>query len=101
MSSTPDVIFLTPRFDLRRIVYTECKDMRMGPGQCSRYSDSLRDGQSADQIAVDARFSAPVQIGHGAHPASYTMGTGSLPRVKRPGRGVNLPPTTSAPSGPS
>ena len=27
-----------------------------------------------------------------AHPASYTMGTGSFPGVKRPGRGVNHPP---------
>jgi len=26
------------------------------------------------------------------HPASYTMGTGSFPRVKRPGRGVDHPP---------
>jgi len=25
-----------------------------------------------------ARFSAPVQTGPGAHPVSYTMGTGSL-----------------------
>ena len=25
-----------------------------------------------------ARFSAPVQTGPGAHPASYTMGTGSF-----------------------
>ena len=29
-----------------------------------------------------ARFSAPVQTGPGAHPASCTMGTGSLPGVK-------------------
>ena len=36
-----------------------------------------------------ARFSAPVQTCSGAHPASYTMGTGSLPGVKRPGRGVD------------
>ena len=28
-----------------------------------------------------ARFSAPVQIGRGAHPASYTIGTGSFPGV--------------------
>jgi hypothetical protein len=28
----------------------------------------------------------------GAHPASYTMGTGSFPRVKRPGRGGDHPP---------
>jgi len=42
------------------------------------------------------RFSAPIQIGTGAHPASYTMGTGSLPGVKRPGRGVDHPPPLSA-----
>jgi len=34
----------------------------------------------------------PVQTGPGAHPASYTMGTGSLPGVKRPGRGVDHHP---------
>jgi len=34
-----------------------------------------------------ARFSAPVQTGPGAHPASCTMGTGSFPGDKeRPGR---------------
>jgi len=31
-----------------------------------------------------------------AHPASYTMGTGSFVGVKRPGRGVDHPPTSSA-----
>jgi len=39
--------------------------------------------------SVGARFSAPVQTGPGAHPSSYTMGTGSFPGVKRPGRGVD------------
>jgi len=39
-----------------------------------------------------ARFFAPLQTGSGDHPASYTMGTGSFPGVKRPGRGVDLPP---------
>ena len=38
-----------------------------------------------------ARFSAPVQTGTGAHPASCTMGTGSFPGVKS-GRGVTLTP---------
>ena len=39
------------------------------------------------------RFFAPVQTIPGAHPASYTMGTGSFPGVKRPGRGIDhLPP---------
>jgi hypothetical protein len=36
-----------------------------------------------------ARFSAPVQTGPGAHPASCTMGTGSFPGVKRPGPGTD------------
>ena len=59
-----------------------------------------------------ASFSASVQTGPGAHPASYSMGTGSFPGVKRPGRGVNQPPSSaevkervelylSSPSGPS
>jgi len=39
-----------------------------------------------------ARFSAPFQTGPGAHPASCTMGTGSFPGVRRPGRGVDHPP---------
>jgi len=41
---------------------------------------------------LGARFSAPVQTGTGAYPPSYTMGTGSFPEVKRPGRGVDHPP---------
>ena len=59
-----------------------------------------------------ARFSAPVQTGPGAHPASYTKGTGSLPGVNRLGRGVDNPPSSAevkervelylySPSGPS
>jgi hypothetical protein len=39
-----------------------------------------------------ARFFEHVQNGRGAHPASCTMGTGSLPGVKRPGRGADHPP---------
>ena len=39
-----------------------------------------------------ARFSAPVQTGPGAHPASCTMGTGSFPGVKRPGLGADHQP---------
>jgi len=38
-----------------------------------------------------ARFSAPFQTGPGAHPASYTMDTGSFQGVKWPGRGVDYP----------
>ena len=43
-----------------------------------------------------ARFSAPVQTGPGAHPASCTMGTGSFPGAKWPGRGADHPPHLSA-----
>ena len=43
-----------------------------------------------------ARFSASVQNGPGAHLASCTKATGSLKGVKRPGRGVDHPPTSSA-----
>jgi hypothetical protein len=43
-----------------------------------------------------SRFSAPVQTVPGAHPAPYEMGTGSFPRVKRQGRGVDHPPPSSA-----
>jgi hypothetical protein len=42
-------------------------------------------------------FSAPVQIGPGTHPTSYTVGAGSLfPGVKRAGRGVERPLRSSA-----
>jgi hypothetical protein len=37
---------------------------------------------SWDQILVGVRFSAPVQTGPGAHPASCTMGTWSFPVVE-------------------
>jgi hypothetical protein len=40
---------------------------------------------------VGAKFSAPVHIGPGAHPASCKMVTGSSLGVKRPGRGVDHP----------
>jgi len=38
---------------------------------------------------VGARFFSPVQTGPGAHPASFTVCTGSFPGVKS-GRGVTL-----------
>ena len=44
-----------------------------------------------DRIPVWARFSARVQTGPAAHPASCTMGTGSFTGVKC-GRGVTLTP---------
>ena len=42
------------------------------------------------------RFSALVQTGPGAHPASYTMGTESFQGVNRQGRDVDHLPSFSA-----
>jgi hypothetical protein len=56
----------------------------------------LRAGRSGNRILVGARFSAPVQTAPRVHPASYTMGTGSFPGVKRPGRGVDHPAPSRA-----
>ena len=47
---------------------------------------------SGIESRLKARFSSPFQTSPGAHPASYTMGTGSFPGVKRSGRGVDHPP---------
>jgi hypothetical protein len=62
------------------------------PGSLSRYSNSLRAGRCGDRIPVGAWFSAPVQTGPGAHPASYKMGTGSFPGGKAAGA-WRWPPT--------
>jgi len=45
---------------------------------------------------MGARFLETVQTGLGAHPASYTRGTGSFPGVKRLGRSVDHIPYLSA-----
>jgi len=56
---------------------------------------SIATGYGLDGPGIEsrwvARFSAPVQTGPGAHPASCTVGTGSFPGVKS-GRGVTLTP---------
>jgi len=51
----------------------------------------LKAGQSGDQISVGARFSATVQTGPGAHPASYTWVRGIPREKKRQGCGVDHP----------
>jgi len=61
-------------------------------GQPAVYTSVLQtDCYGLDGRAIEYRlgtkFTAPVQIGHGAHPASDTIGTG----LKRPGRLVRHP----------
>ena len=63
-----------------------------GPEQLSPYSDLLQAGRCGDRIPVGAIFSAPVQIGRGPHPASWSTGTWSFPGVMRQERDVNQPP---------
>jgi hypothetical protein len=62
-----------------------------GPGSSVGIVTELRAGRSGDRIPVGARFSAPVQTGPGAHPASCSMGTGSFPGIKSDW-GVTLTP---------
>ena len=63
-----------------------CRDNSVGIA--TRYG---LDGTGIESRQV-ARFSSPVQTGPGAHPASYMIGKGSFPGVKRPGHGVDHPP---------
>jgi len=58
----------------------------------SQYSYSLWAGRSEDRISVGVRSSSHVQTGPEAHPASYTMRTGSFSAVKQAGRGLDHPP---------
>jgi hypothetical protein len=61
-----------------------------GPGRLSRYRTRCWAGRYGDRIPVGgATFSAPLQTGPGAHPASYKMSTGSLSQGWS-GRGVTL-----------
>ena len=63
------------------------RDSAVGLEACFRL-----DGPGIETL-WDERFSAPVQTGPGSYPASYTMGTGSFPGVKRPERGVYHSPS--------
>jgi hypothetical protein len=67
----------------------------MGRDSSVRIGTGYLDGPAVES-RWGARFSAPIQTGPGAHPASYTVGTGSFPGVKRPGRGVYHPPVSIA-----
>jgi hypothetical protein len=61
--------------------HTIQRTFHVGPGQRSRYTDSLRAGRSGDRIPVGARFSAPVKT----HPAYCKIGMGLFPSGKEAG----------------
>jgi hypothetical protein len=92
--SANNVVFLFSNYSapvlIQRIIYAVALFFKWaGVAQSvQRLATSLRCG---DRIPVWARFSATVQTGHGVHPASCTMGTGSLLGVKS-GWGVTLTP---------
>ena len=67
-----------------------------GPGWLSRYSDSLRAERSGNRIPVGGEIFRTRPDRPWVHPASYTMGTGPFPGVKRPGRGVEHPHPSGA-----
>jgi len=60
-------------------------------------SVSIETGYGLDGPGIESRweakFSAPVQTGPGSYPASYKMGTGYFPWIKRPGGGWRWRPT--------
>jgi hypothetical protein len=76
-------------FKLRRSTRILCAGSSVGIATCY-----VLDGPGIES-RWEARFSAPVQTGPGAHPASCTVGTGSFPGIER-GRGVTLTPTPSS-----
>ena len=83
-------------WEVKSLVYIVFKQRRGGRDSSGGIVTRYGLGGPGIESRWGARFSAPVQTGPGAHPASYTMGTGSFPGVKRPWRGVNYPPLSSA-----
>ena len=100
-SSARKVLFSTPKLSSRlsgrpSLIFN--KYLYVFQGRNSSVSVATHYGPDGPGIESrwGSRFSAPVQTGPEAHPACYTMGTGSFPGVKRPGRDVDHPPTYSA-----
>jgi len=77
------------------VVSTLHRKKPLGTGRDSSVGMATRyglDGPGIESRWGGGRFSAPIQTGPGAHPASYIMGTGSSPGVRGSGRGVDHPP---------
>jgi hypothetical protein len=72
--------------------FLSCYFHLCGPGS----SVGIATGYGLDDPGIESRFSAPVQTGPGAQPASCTLGTGSFPGAKQPGRSADHPAPSSA-----
>jgi hypothetical protein len=70
-------------------IFPRSKGLHFGPGSSVGIATDYGLGGPGIESRWGASFSAPVQIGPGAHPASCTMGTGSFQGVKY-GRSVLL-----------
>ena len=69
---------------------TEGRDSAVGIGT----SYGL-DGPEIGSRWEGVKFSAPLQTGPRAHPAYYTLDTGSFPGLKQPGHGIDHQPLSS------
>jgi hypothetical protein len=63
-----------------RIIGIVIKHTNMGRHSSVGIAITIRVGRFGDRIPVEARYSAPVQTGPGAHPVSCKMATVSLSR---------------------
>jgi len=84
-----------PAIRNQRLLYREA--LEGGPGSVGNIANGYGLNGPEIEPRLEARFSAPVQTGPGAHTASCAMGTGSFQGVKN-GRGVmlTLSPSSSA-----
>jgi len=91
--SYPSIMLFRIFYRIRFEIYNICWLHILTVGRDS--SVGIATGYGLDGPGIErrwgARFSAPVQTGPGAHPASCTTGTGSFPGAKS-GLGVTLTP---------
>jgi hypothetical protein len=87
LQTTRDSYQILMKLEFCQQIFERYSNMQ-GPGQLSRYGDSLWAGRSGDRISMGRDIPQPSRPALGAHPASYTRVPG-LPR-KQSGRGVAL-----------
>ena len=82
--------------DVYVVLYSKENKAKCRPVKSKKQVRTKYRVQENKKVPVGTRFSAPVQSGPRAQPASYTMCTRALSGgVKRTGRAVNHPPPSS------